>query len=959
MLFLNRLRKIVVESDNADNFGQEAVANTTSKRLMVRQDLGRNIVCLSDGPTKEHWFVLKKDFSSMPQRKQDEADSGVTEIALAFRTHKSSPLLDMGADERYPVYAFLPVANYGFKFIIHADWLLSSSRESVNKINTFNEVVRDRVSELFVEAVERVCADNTGDAAANSSTGHLGVADILQLIPLEQEVGHGDGFFIPVATNISNALQRISCIPIDDPGTGKTLCRPSEAMWVTAAQRTVIDQALFLEHFDPPRYFVRDDVLISVHPQILTTALGIEQLQVQHVLELLEKLPLSLQQKNGKGWIEKILKLLHSMGALRDPASKERIRRSLYMPLSSGKWTTVAGNLPQAVFLRDRTGLNELLRDQVAIVDLGANSPKVTQALRELGVAIPKEKDLIKLHILPSLRNKGDTPSVDKEVFKQLCYLNYAFGKGGPLTIERDLTLWNEIKEQLLVPVHVIQLTAHTDRGKRTSQDGSSRAVMAKYKWTRIGMRRSILQQVHLPSTQNHTNWITGAGMPTSTGKKVNPTPAIYGNTGKRLAAAVGWLVCDIDALVTPDFSAASWDSFFRKVGLQDGFSFKETSKQQICATVLPWSQIEWSGVDPTRTPFYGTDHDCNQLKAVLSTFFARPAVALTRELSQTPSYGFEFECDANGMAIITSVASSGPALGQLRVGDILVTVNTTNTVHLQHAAIDSLLTETPSANITVRSEQIETTSTTEFAGRQYVEFVASAENSKEAAFRSARAQDRCQTLQRIRNSILANLDDIMDKHAQATCSASKGYGKHMFVPLSAAVKTGARETARAQLYTAPSSLIQYLHHQDWLPHSNGLPPSNRRYGTPCPPSDDSAPQQQRSFSPTHSFVRSDGVYKIAGDHVNYVPYVPDVDQKRCDEFWSRLDVRTDADITAPLVLSLLKSWSENSKDEAFETTPEHMFNVRPHHPCCTYTQFLPIFGLFFGIQAGYVNHTY
>jgi hypothetical protein len=45
-----------------------------------------------------------------------------TEIALAF------PIDSDSINEQQPIFAFLPVCSYGFRFIIQADWVLAASR---------------------------------------------------------------------------------------------------------------------------------------------------------------------------------------------------------------------------------------------------------------------------------------------------------------------------------------------------------------------------------------------------------------------------------------------------------------------------------------------------------------------------------------------------------------------------------------------------------------------------------------------------------------------------------------------------------------------------------------------------------------------------------------------------------------------------------------------------------------
>ena len=49
----------------------------------------------------------------------------------------------------FPVFAFLPVCDLGFKFIVNCYWSLVTSRESLNEHSKVNNFYRDKVAELF------------------------------------------------------------------------------------------------------------------------------------------------------------------------------------------------------------------------------------------------------------------------------------------------------------------------------------------------------------------------------------------------------------------------------------------------------------------------------------------------------------------------------------------------------------------------------------------------------------------------------------------------------------------------------------------------------------------------------------------------------------------------------------------------------------------------------------------
>lgn len=87
-------------------------------------------------------FVGQFDVPPHMNKRQNRGSSA--EIVVAF--------LENGVPnaDSCPIYAFLPVASVGFKFIIQADFDLTSSRRELHH-NKWNAFLRDRVvRDLFV-----------------------------------------------------------------------------------------------------------------------------------------------------------------------------------------------------------------------------------------------------------------------------------------------------------------------------------------------------------------------------------------------------------------------------------------------------------------------------------------------------------------------------------------------------------------------------------------------------------------------------------------------------------------------------------------------------------------------------------------------------------------------------------------------------------------------------------------
>ncbi|XP_075923261.1 uncharacterized protein LOC142924606 [Petromyzon marinus] len=80
-----------------------------------------------------------------------------TELALAFPLEQAEPGERSGGLpsllDKQPVFAFLPLRSYGFRFIIQGDFEVSSSREDVDRDSAWNQWLRSEIPGLFLLAL--------------------------------------------------------------------------------------------------------------------------------------------------------------------------------------------------------------------------------------------------------------------------------------------------------------------------------------------------------------------------------------------------------------------------------------------------------------------------------------------------------------------------------------------------------------------------------------------------------------------------------------------------------------------------------------------------------------------------------------------------------------------------------------------------------------------------------------
>jgi hypothetical protein len=195
LLFLHRLRSITVLNK---------VDGSTLK--MCRKDIGKNVVEIKHNNGLDRWLVTKKllDASKISKEAKSGADVESTEIALAFPLQSAKEERTKVLPPKQPVFAFLPLRSYGFRFVVQGDFDVPSSREDVDGDSSWNQWLRNEIPTAFLEAFDSFKAHpdfNSLEAVIN----------YLQFIPLEDEVMD---FFKPVAYQIMQNIKSKPCLPV-------------------------------------------------------------------------------------------------------------------------------------------------------------------------------------------------------------------------------------------------------------------------------------------------------------------------------------------------------------------------------------------------------------------------------------------------------------------------------------------------------------------------------------------------------------------------------------------------------------------------------------------------------------------------------------------------------------------------------------------------------------------------
>lgn len=306
-----------------------------------------------------------------------------SELVLAF------PVSDAGKAITAPncaTFSFLPIRNFGFRFCIQADFLLSSAREDIQTARPWNGTLRDGIATAFVESLEQFKA-------------RPGLArTFLNYLPRQSEIVNP--FFVPVIQQTFDALAGTSCI-LCASGNWR---QPSEVVTASSAfQRLVPAQAAW-ELFGKD-YPAND---LDVDAETLKK-LGCTPLMISDVVRLFgEHGPWVLQQ--GYDWLGRFYGYLATLNrenllkSLRDvpcvPVSDGTLhipsKRAVFFPLAKSK---------KFGFEKDLLILNDAFVDVLRANDNVDSAEAVRGLLHDLDVRIPEPYTLITNDILPAHRS--------------------------------------------------------------------------------------------------------------------------------------------------------------------------------------------------------------------------------------------------------------------------------------------------------------------------------------------------------------------------------------------------------------------------------------------------------------------------------------------------------------------------------------------------------------------------
>jgi hypothetical protein len=354
LIFLRRIEMIKIEVNYADS----SLWKKQIRKASYRQDLDR-VVILENDTDSLKYLIKTTVLKDLPQEAKRRGFSE-TNILLAFPlpSEQQEPTL-----RSHNVYAFLPIRNYGFKFLIQADFILTASREDIESTLSWNMRIRDAISEAFLSSV------------LHFNEGLFKYVWPFYLPSLSIAMS---GFFAPA---IEMIISQIKDLPVFESCVGN-LVRPSTLAHVST------DFCIAGEPFTLCE-LTKDRYLSSSYPSWVIEAMlsvGVSQLTPQEFVEDLATMittDAELFHSKTSKWHEQLARTL--VKHCTDTELMDLIQDLPIIPLSDGTWTAARGN--NIFFATSNTSLAIPDGIRIMIVDSDVpNDPHRRTLLTYLGV---------------------------------------------------------------------------------------------------------------------------------------------------------------------------------------------------------------------------------------------------------------------------------------------------------------------------------------------------------------------------------------------------------------------------------------------------------------------------------------------------------------------------------------------------------------------------------------------
>jgi len=370
LVFLNKLNRMEVldQASNEKHFFSKDIVNG-SIIIKCRIECEKEIE-----ETKFVWKTYHHLINTEDIEEDKRKDIKETKIILAY------PLKDNGTPniEHQKIFTFLPVKQSELKFVVQADFILTSSREEILLDKQWNRRMIDAVGNAFINSLTVFKNDEK-----LKTTWY-------QYIPKENDL-HDNDPFKRVVMDIHEELRKTDCI-LTESGTWVI---PDETLWASIEIQNLIPAEIYgKKHY--VNHEIKDDA------KGILEELGVK-IQKEHslILSALNNIPFLRSKIKDDNWNNNLYRFLNEKIYIKNQWQDKEIRRLPIIRAEDGSL-----NIPADIFFKLS---NEQLKEYEEIpvikyVDLNGISEK--EFLENIGVNKSHNLDKIVKQILKGYKNK-------------------------------------------------------------------------------------------------------------------------------------------------------------------------------------------------------------------------------------------------------------------------------------------------------------------------------------------------------------------------------------------------------------------------------------------------------------------------------------------------------------------------------------------------------------------------
>ncbi|TVY16404.1 hypothetical protein LARI1_G008274 [Lachnellula arida] len=417
LLFLNQLGAIkITRSDGktteSTTFSRTLDESSRQAILSKAQRIGSEVL----QPSLKHYHITRRMLTNLSP--DERRDRNSAEVVLAFPLEDDKPII---VDQE--TYAYLPMGNFGFSFLIQSDFVTEGSREGVMEDNRRNNDILDGVAETFLDAVLQFCKHPT--------LQYKWPRYIPQTIP--------NPFWRRIKEKIHQLLKERAVLRGQSQGP----------LWPIRQLKKIVEQ--FQDEFDDPLVADLDEeVYLSSEYQKEDIAaldkLGLEFIDFGAILARFKcDLGRGTDQSKFKSnrttdyWHNKTAKLLLLPFEKKWKSSTlDKVRELPCIPLESGEWTAIINGavyFPRAKGILIPTDLGLRILDEKSFKD-----PIREKLFLALGVDPAKIQDIRALVL--ERYNKAASSITFETSLNDLQFLYLAYSPGSTVQLRKSTSLF-------------------------------------------------------------------------------------------------------------------------------------------------------------------------------------------------------------------------------------------------------------------------------------------------------------------------------------------------------------------------------------------------------------------------------------------------------------------------------------------------------------------------------------